>query len=143
LAGLSVKTVEAAKPAKQRREIADTYMRGLYLIILPVSGTKTWAVRYRLGGKSHKYTIGHYPAFSLKQAREAAAKVLRSASEGHSPKQPRPGTVPDAVQQFLARHGKKYRPRTLYGVTRCLQSLDKWSTRRLDSITRADNTGPA
>jgi integrase len=132
--------VEAAKPAKHRREMADAYMKGLYLIIQPVTGTKTWAVRYRLGGKSHKYTIGHYPAFSLKQARESAGRVLRSVSEGHSPEQQRQaGTVADAVEQFLERHGKKnYRPRTLYGVTRCLQSLDKWGNRKLDNITRAD-----
>jgi hypothetical protein len=52
--------VENVKPAKLRREIANAYMKGLYLIIQPVSGTKAWAVRYRLGGKSHKYTIGHY-----------------------------------------------------------------------------------
>ena len=93
MTGLSVKAVEAAKPGKARRELPDTYMKGLYLIIQPGTGTKTWAVRYRLGGKSHKHTIGPYPAFSLKQARDAAAKVLRFVSEGHNPKQRQAGTV--------------------------------------------------
>jgi integrase len=115
-------------------------MKGLYLIIQPGTGTKTWAVRYRLGGKSHKYTLGPYPAFGLKQAREAAAKVLRSVSEGHSPTQQRAGSVAEAVDQFLARHCKSHRPRTLYEVKRRLQThvVDRWDARRLDSITRAD-----
>jgi integrase len=140
MTGLSVKAVEAAKPGKARRELPDMYMKGLYLIIQPGTGTKTWAVRYRLGGKSHKHTIGPYPAFSLKQARDAAAKVLRSVSEGHSPKQRQAGTVADAVDQFLARHCKNYRPKTLYEVTRRLQThvVDDWGTRRLDSVIRAD-----
>ena len=140
MTGLSVKAVEAAKPGKARRELPDMYMKGLYLIIQPGTGTKTWAVRYRLGGKSYKHTIGPYPAFSLKQARDAAAKVLRSVSEGHSPKQRQAGTVADAVDQFLARHCKNYRPKTLYEVTRRLQThvVDDWGTRRLDSVIRAD-----
>ena len=140
MTGLSVKAVEAAKPGKARRELPDMYMKGLYLIIQPGTGTKTWAVRYRLGGKSHKHTIGPYPAFSLKQARDAAAKVLRSVSEGHSPKQRQAGTVADTVDQFLARHCKNYRPKTYYEVTRRLQThvVDDWGTRRLDSVIRAD-----
>jgi Arm domain-containing DNA-binding protein len=120
MTGLSVKAVEAAKPGKGRRELLDVYMKGLYLTIQPGTGTKTWAVRYRLGGKSHKHTIGPYPAFSLKQARDAAAKVLRFVSEGHNPKQRQAGTVVDAVDQFFARRRKNYRPKTLYDVTRRL-----------------------
>jgi integrase len=138
--GLSAKVVEAAGPSNVRRELPDAYMKGLYLIIQPGTGTKTWAVRYRLGGKSHKYTLGPYPAFSLKQAREAASKVLRSVSEGNDPAQQRVGSVAEAVDQFLARHCKSHRPRTLYEVKRRLQThlVDRWGSRRLDGITRAD-----
>jgi hypothetical protein len=82
---LTVKEVENKRASSERHEVADDYMRGLYLIVHP-TGRKTWAVRYRLGGKSAKYTIGPYPAYSLKQARDAAATVLRSVSEGINPK---------------------------------------------------------
>ena len=74
MAGLTIKSVEATRAANERREIADTYMRGLYLVVQP-TGSKSWAVRYRHGGKSHKDTLGPYPAFDLKQARDAAAKI--------------------------------------------------------------------
>src|SRR5262245_10857827 len=108
--GLTVKGVENERATSDRRELPDSYMRGLYLIVHP-TGRKTWAVRYRLGGKSHKHTIGPYPAFSLKQARDAAAKVLRSVSEGHSPRQ-RADTVAAAVDEFLSRRCKNYRSKT-------------------------------
>jgi integrase len=61
-------------------------------------------------------------------------------SEGQSPKRHGAGTVAEAVEQFLSRHGKKYRSRTLYEATRRLQThvVVKWGARKLDSITRAD-----
>src|SRR5262249_34835592 len=92
-----------------------------------------------LGGKSAKYTIGPYPVYSLKQARDAAAIVLRSVSEGINPKQRRAGSVAEAVEHFLSRGGKKNGPKALYECTRRMHDfLGNWGTRKLDSITRAD-----
>jgi integrase len=137
--GLTVKRVEAVRGTPARQEIADPYLRGLYLIVQP-SGTKTWAVRFRLGGKSHKHTIGPYPAFSLAQAREAASAVLRSVAEGRDPKQQRTDNVARAVEQFIVHHGKHYRPKPLYEARRLLQTyvVDPWGSRRLADISRAD-----
>ena len=92
MARLTIKEVENKRGAATRREIADDYMRGLYLIVQP-TGAKSWAVRYRHGGKSNKHTIGPYPAFGLKQARDAAAEVLRAVAEGRDPKQKQAGSV--------------------------------------------------
>ena len=61
MARLTVKSVETAQAKSERREIADSYMSGLYLVVQP-TGSKSWAVRYRHGGKSAKHTIGPYPA---------------------------------------------------------------------------------
>jgi integrase len=139
MARLTVKDVEAKRASAERREIPDDYMRGLYLIVQP-TGAKSWAVRYRLGGRSAKHTIGPYPAFGLKQARDAAAEVLRAVAEGRGPRQPLRGTVADAVEQFLERHGKHYRPKSLYYAQRWLRLyvIDEWGSRKLDSVTRAD-----
>ena len=84
MAKLTVKSVEAVTPTKDRREIPDGYLRGLYFIVQP-SGAKSWAVRYRHAGRPRKYTIGSYPAFDLKAAREAGSKALRAAAEGRDP----------------------------------------------------------
>jgi integrase len=139
MAGLTVKNIETARAASERREIADTYMRGLYLVVQP-TGSKSWAVRYRHAGKSHKDTLGPYPAFDLKQARDAAAKILRAVAEGRNPHQRQAGSVEDAAAQFLQRHCKSYRPKSRSEAERLLRLyvVDKWGRRKLDEITRAD-----
>ena len=65
---LTARTVETIKPLAHRQEIADAYMPGLYLIVQP-SGARSWAIRYRLGGRSRKHTLGPYPVFDLATAR--------------------------------------------------------------------------
>ena len=56
----------------------------LYLVVQP-SGAKSWAVRYRSGGRTRKHTIGRYSLFDLKAARELAGKALRAVAEGRDP----------------------------------------------------------
>ena len=107
MARLTAKGIEAVRAADDRRELADDYMRGLYLVVQP-TGSKSWAVRYRQGGRSHKHMVGPYPAFDLKQCRDAAAKVLRAVAEGQHPEQRQSGSVEDAVAYFFERHGKNY-----------------------------------
>ena len=75
---------ESVAASSDRREIPDGYLRGLYLIVQP-SGAKSWAVRYRHDGRPRKHTLGPYPLFDLKAAREAGSKALRVAAEGHDP----------------------------------------------------------
>jgi integrase len=139
MARLTVKSVEAIEGAPERREIPDGLMRGLYLVVQP-SGSKSWAVRYRYGGRPRKHTIGSYPVFDLKAARDSASKVLRAVSEGRDPEQRRSGSIEDAVSQFLERHCKDYRPRSLKETERLLRLyvLKAWHGRTIDAITRAD-----
>ena len=50
--------VENIQPdAKSHREIPDAGLSGLYLIVQP-SGSKSWAVRYRLHGRPANMTLG-------------------------------------------------------------------------------------
>jgi integrase len=139
MARLTAKGIEAVRAADDRRELADDYMRGLYLVVQP-TGSKSWAVRYRHGGRSHKHTVGPYPAFDLKQARDAAAKVLRAVAEGRHPEQRQSGSIEDAVAQFLERHGKNYRPKPRSEAERLLRLhvVGNWGRRKLEEITRAD-----
>ena len=139
MARLTAKGIEAVRAADDRRELPDDYMRGLYLVVQP-TGSKSWAVRYRHGGRSHKHTVGPYPAFDLKQARDAAAKVLRAVAEGRHPEQRQSGSVEDAVAQFLERHGRNYRPKPRREAERLLRLhvVGNWGRRKLEEITRAD-----
>jgi hypothetical protein len=60
-------TIDNAKPREKPYALADG--GGLLLEILP-SGTKTWRYKYHLNGKREKVTIGGYPAFTIRQARD-------------------------------------------------------------------------
>ena len=56
---LTPASVEKHKPGKTRREIPDAASPGLYLIIQPGSGTKSFAMRFRNGNGRHvKLTLG-------------------------------------------------------------------------------------
>jgi hypothetical protein len=81
---LTVRGVEALQASDKRQEIPDSLMMGLYLIVQPGTGNKTWAVRCRQNGRPRKFTIGRYPAYGLAEARDAAARVLRTVSEGRA-----------------------------------------------------------
>jgi hypothetical protein len=139
MAKLTAKTVEAIKPATERKEIPDSLLPGLYLVVQP-SGTRSWAVRYRHRGRPRKHTLGPYPRINLRSARELGSKALRAAAEGHDvasdKKQARDDSVESVVEQFIERHiNRNYRPKSAKEVERTLRVhiLAAWrrrSTRR-------------
>lgn len=51
-----------------------------------MSGKVSFVFRYRFEGKSKRYTIGSYPAFSLDDAREETYKLMRIVENGNDPK---------------------------------------------------------
>ena len=144
---LTARSVEALRPAAVRREIPDSHMPGLYLIVQP-SGAKGWAVRYRHQGVSRKHTIGSYPQLDLKTARALGGKTLRSAAEGrdagHEKRQNRAAkadSVDRVVAEFLDRHVRRSnRPRTAQETERLLRLhvLPRWRGRVVHQITRRD-----
>jgi integrase len=147
--GLTARAVEAAQPAAERREIADGYLPGLYLLVQPKpSGAKGWAVRFRLNGTTRKFTLGPYPAIDLKAARELGAKALRMVAEGKDPGHERaqarasqPDSIESVAEQFIERHCQRVnRPKTARETERLLRRnvLPYWKDRSIDSITRRD-----
>lgn len=136
--------VENAKPEAVRREIADAHLPGLYLVVQP-SGAKSWAVRYRHHGTPRKFTLGGYPLFNLKQAREAAGKALRAVAEGRDPgrerQEARSDTFSAVAADFIERHCKRNnRPSTISVIETLLRLhvLPKWGSRAIQSIARRD-----
>lgn len=73
--------VKNSKPAETRYSLHDS--EGLYLEIQP-SGVRTW--RYRVYGdkKERKITIGRYPDFTLKEAREKRNEIRKKLAHGES-----------------------------------------------------------
>src|SRR5262249_51115284 len=73
--------IKNLKKADRRREIPDPGARGLYVIVEP-SGFKSFAVRFRIDGKTRKLSLGNIP---LSAARKAAAHALHEVKEGRDP----------------------------------------------------------
>jgi integrase len=119
MAKLSAKFVENLKPGPARREIPDAGCVGLYLISQP-SGHRSWALRYRFGGRPAKLTLGSWPAMSLLDARRAAIDAQRELGKGHDPAKAKvdakikadaakANTVTAICESYLQREGRKLR----------------------------------
>jgi integrase len=80
--GLTDISVRNLKPAATRREVPDAGARGLYVVVQP-SGVRTFAVRFRFGGKNRKLTL--QAGIGLAAARKAAADALYEVQQGRDP----------------------------------------------------------
>lgn len=145
---LTVVGIEKLQPTETRREIPDGLLRGLFLILQP-SGSKSWAVRYRIAGRTRKATIGSFPAMDLKTARERGAAALRAAAEGRDPgaekmearRAAAPDTVAAAADEFLDRHCRRHnRLNTVQAAEQAFRIyiLPQWGNRSVESIGRRD-----
>ena len=146
---LTVQAIERLKPdAARRLEIPDATLPGLYFIIQP-SGAKSWAVRYRHGGRTRKLTLGTYPGLDLAQARAEGRAALHSVSLGQDPvaerkvvdPPPARDLVGPVIDSFIERHVKpRNRPRTAEETIRILRTkvLPVWDGRKIQDIGRRD-----
>jgi integrase len=142
---LTVRAVEAARPSLQRRELPDGVVPGLYLVVQP-SGTKSWALRYRLGGRSIKLTIGSAGVLALAAARAAARAALATIAEGNNPalvKRSARAQVAETFEtvagRFIERYAKLHN-KSWRDSERILQreAVPYWRHRPVASITRVD-----
>ena len=86
IGGHHLLTDVACRKAKGRDrpyKLADAH--GLYLYVMP-SGTRSWRMKYRFGGKEHRLTFGSYPDMSITQAREAREAARKLLREGVDPR---------------------------------------------------------
>jgi integrase len=142
-------SVANAKPTATRREIPDGSCRGLYLVVQP-SGRQSWAVRYRIGGKSRKLTLAGFPP--LAEARKAAAEALLAVARGKDPAAIELGARVAAanrhrdtvdrlavqfIEQYARRHTGKSYSRQTEGMFRRI-ILPAWTGRPVHDITRRD-----
>ena len=82
---LTQSAVEKRKPDPvSRKEVPDGIVPGLYLVV-QTSGAKSWALRYRLHGRTRKHTLGALAAFDVKDARELARDALAVVAKGRDP----------------------------------------------------------
>ncbi|MDP2780953.1 integrase arm-type DNA-binding domain-containing protein [Devosia sp.] len=79
---LTDKAIQAAAAKVKDYKLTDG--DGLYLLV-KVNGTKSWRMKYRIGGKEKCLTIGPYPLRSLKDARQIAFEARKTIADGQDP----------------------------------------------------------
>ncbi|MBL4919306.1 tyrosine-type recombinase/integrase [Szabonella alba] len=146
---LTTKAVEAAKPDRERRyELADPAFSGLYLVVQK-TGAKSWALRYRFGGKSVKMTLGRWPIMGLADARAAASRAIAKIEHGVNPVEEARAekakkeaidrnTVQALVTQFEKRHLRSLRSGDAVLRQFNLHVLPVWGDRDVQTITKRD-----
>ncbi len=71
------------KEREKKKEYPD---RDGLTVVAGLSGKLSFVFRYRLNGKSKRFTIGSYPAFTLDEAREKTYQLKRLVESGEDPK---------------------------------------------------------
>ena len=87
------------KPIK----VADE--KGLYLLVSP-AGSKSWRLKYRIGGKEGKLGLGRYPDVSLKEARRRRDEARQKLANGIDPSEEKKATKAAAALASANSFGK-------------------------------------
>lgn len=121
---MTTKGVEAIKPDPEKRvEIPNPAVSGLYLVVQP-SGAKSWALRYRFGGKPAKLTLGKWPMMGVADARTAATEALDAVEHGRNPAVTKMAAKADRREAMLSERDR---------ITTLVELFDK---RHLSSLKR-------
>ncbi|WNI84406.1 tyrosine-type recombinase/integrase [Citrobacter portucalensis] len=79
---LTATEIKASKPKDKVYKLSDG--GGMYLEIFP-NGTKSWRLKYRIGGKEKRVVFGVYPTVSLAEARTKRDEAKRILAAGGDP----------------------------------------------------------
>ena len=93
---LSDRSLKNLKPRSTRYKVGDGDK--LWLYVLP-SGAKVWRVLWKEHNKQNDFTIGDYPAISLKQAREERDRINTLLAQGIDPRDERKKASVTAQQE--------------------------------------------
>ena len=107
---------EIAPPASGNRIHYDADVKGFGLRITS-SGARAWVLNYRAKGIERRITIGSFPDWSAKAAREKAASLKRDIDDGADPMADRHAqraapTINDLADRFEAEHLTRRRATT-------------------------------
>jgi integrase len=150
LTDASVKRLPA--PSGERVDYGDLAFPSLCLRVTGRVGQRperrTWTYTYRHNGKQRRLTLGHFPAMTLAQAREAAGKARQQVQAGTDPaaareEAKRQDTTVAAVAEDFVRLDLERRnrsPRYIVETRRIFKNhvLPRWGHRDIASITRRD-----
>lgn len=101
---------------------------------LSKSGTASWILRYRYGGRSRELTIGNYPDISLSEARRLARELRVEIDRGSDPAlDKRKSKALAAADWTVRRLIRDYREKVLIGLAASTQRSYGRSLIRIES----------
>ena len=148
---LSDIAIRAAKPGPKPIKLSDE--RGLFLLVQP-SGGKLWRLKYRIGGKEKKLSLGRYPDVALKEARERCTEARKLIASGIDPSEKRRMERLDAAlkaettfkavaEEYIEKSDREGRAAVTIGKARWLLSLlePALGSRPVDEISPVELLG--
>lgn len=141
--------------ATHRHDLWDSTVSGFGVRLSP-GGHCSFVVRYRVGGRLRRFTIGLYPRISLASARETAREALRDAHHGtdraaEKIEARRAETFAELASEYIERHASKKRSgredirllngsphKKKTGKTPHVPIVKRWGTRKVKDIQRRD-----
>jgi len=105
-------------PAAGNRIVYDTEVRGFGARIT-AAGTRSFVMNYRIAGRERRFTIGQFPAWSVRAARGEAGNLKRDIDRGRDPIADREKnrdalTVSELADRYIAEHAvAKKKPRSI------------------------------
>lgn len=133
---LSDTAIRKAVPGDKPRKLADG--GGLYLELQP-SGAKYWRLKYRIGGKEKRLSLGVYPTVGLadaRQRRDDARATLASGADPSEERQAKKAAVIDAQMRATLAAAGEPMPDTFEAVARewFATRRAEWSTSYGDKV---------
>ena len=148
---LSDIAIRAAKPGPKPIKLSDE--RGLFLLVQP-SGGKLWRLKYRIGGKEKKLSLGRYPDVALKEARERCTEARKLIASGIDPSEKKRVERLDAAlkaettfkavaEEYIEKSDREGRAAVTIGKARWLLSLlePALGSRSVDEISPVELLG--
>jgi integrase len=131
-----------------RTEYRDPECAGLYAVIQPNGGTRSFAFRYRHGGRPAKLTIGPV-TIGLKAARLEAAKAAYELAQGKDPAEAKrearqqardatADTLAAVADEYFKREGAKLKTAKARRAVLDNHVLPALGSRRVPDIRRSD-----
>ena len=132
----------ADKPRAKRHDVRDDVVSGLILRVYP-SGKRTFSLDTMIRGRRRYATIGNADEMTIPEARREARRLIASYIEpARTDSGPRtPGhPMTDFAGEFLERHGRHWKPRTVEANSRIVRKdiLPVFGHMTVDAIAADD-----
>ncbi len=141
---LTEQFLRSLQPKSVRYEVPDNVITGLRITVQP-SGVMSWVLRYRVGRRQRKWSLGRYPSLGLADARDLAQEGHLKIARGGDPAAEKierrtvlgDDSVAAVVEAYNARECRALKSKETANLLR-RDVVGAWGHRRLAEVRRAE-----